>query len=62
MAARLGQVLYWTATGISILVLAFAAYEAITFGPETVVLMAQIGIAAVTWLIGRALLYVLPAK
>jgi hypothetical protein len=62
MAARLGQVIYWAASGITLLAFGLVGY--IIFiegvGPNNwgfIGLLTAIGI--VVWLVGRTILYVL---
>jgi hypothetical protein len=63
VASRLGRVLYWGASGIAVLLLALAAFEFMRGppdGPFLGILFGGIGI--VTWLVGRAVVYVLAGR
>ena len=61
MAARLGNVLYWTACGIAALLLLMAAATAIMgSGADIEFFIAfEVAAAAGVWLLGRAIRYVL---
>jgi hypothetical protein len=61
MAARLGNVLYWTACIIAALFLALAGTQLFVAPHQNqqFVMIASVVIAAIVWLIGRAIRYIL---
>jgi len=61
MAARLGEVLYWAASLIAVLILGIVAYGALFGGgrAEPFALVVFVGGAVAVWLIGIACRYVL---
>jgi len=60
---RLANVIYWTASTIALLLLAWCAW-AFQYTPERErpTLLVGVGVAVVVWLIGRAVRYVLAGK
>ena len=61
MLGRLGNVIYWTATGIAIIVVALIAYGAV-FGTGQADPALQVSViigAGMIWLVGLAVRYVL---
>ena len=61
MAARLGNVLYWAGCGIALLFVALAASQwfVAPHPNQTFVMIASLIMAAIAWLVGRAIRYVL---
>ena len=69
MAARLNNVLYWSFSGLALLVIAFVGYLAIDDTKRGVAasndlwaLVFAVLVAVVLWLIGRACRYVLAGR
>jgi hypothetical protein len=64
MIARLGNVLYWGASGLAAVLIAFAAYVALAFDySDRLPVAGMFGFGGVAvWLIGRALLYVMAGR
>jgi hypothetical protein len=62
MAARLGNVLYWTATTIAVLLALLAARLYEFGGSEPLAIWGVIIVAALVWLIGRACRYILAGR
>jgi hypothetical protein len=63
MLARLGNVIYWAATGVAILILALLTYAISQWGnPDLVVVVLGVIIAGVIWLVGRGAKYVLSGQ
>jgi hypothetical protein len=59
---RLGNVIYWAATGIAGLIVAFSLYVVIAGRPEPIMIGLFVTAAALAWLAGRACLYVLAGR
>jgi hypothetical protein len=67
MAARLGQVLYWTGCGLAVLVLSIGAwaYFGMCRGDNCLypyVAFVALPVAGVSWLVGLAARYILAGK
>ena len=63
MAGRLGNIIYWTACGISGLALLLTVYVAVAAADGSALWATIYGASAVgIWLLGRAARYVLSAK
>ena len=60
--AWLGDVIYWVATGIASLLAAFLAYAIVAEQPASFGIALLVGLAGVTWLVGRACRYVLAGR
>ena len=63
MLARLGQVIYWAACGIAVVVVLFGI--AMSFGDNDdslIIIVGSLVYAALVWLLGRAALYVSAGK
>ena len=65
MLGRLGQVIYWACTGVAVLLLAFAAYGVVAAQSDpNIYFFAFMGLifGVGSWLLGRAVLYVLAGR
>lgn len=64
MVARLGNVVYWAATALAVLLVSIAGLElVIGAGPDRVYIAPSAAAAGVVvWLVGRATLYVLAGR
>jgi hypothetical protein len=63
IAARLGNVPYWIANGLAVIVLLFGIWASIAFQDTGIIAVLVFGIyALIIWAVGRACLYVLAGR
>lgn len=61
MAQRAGMVLYWAGTGTAVLLVALGIFGAVN-APDKFVVVLCFGAAVISWLIGRAIKYILVGR
>ena len=61
--ARLGQVIYWGASGVAVLLALLAIFEFTRASPDAPFLGIVFGVIGIgVWLVGRAIVYVLAGR